>query len=104
MDQRKVAVISQFLEESFVGCSVHDQEAKDQVAQFYRIVHEATGKILHRVFVSRQFFDDHAEAEIIAALQELALIGCLRMVGDRRVIVKSQRIEIEEVLKRDSRS
>jgi len=104
LDQRKVSLISEFLEESFVGCSVDDYENEDRVSHSYRIVHEATGKIVHRVFVSREFFDDHAEAEIIGALQDLALIFCLRMAGVRRVIVKSQRLEIEMGAGRDSRS
>jgi hypothetical protein len=97
VDQRKVSLISEFLEDAFVGCSVHALEAKDgDATQFYQIVHEATDKILHRVFVSREFFDAHAEAEIVPALQDLALLFCLRMAGLRRVIVRSERIEIEQ--------
>jgi|RhiMetdeSRZDD1v2_1073273.scaffolds.fasta_scaffold426373_5 hypothetical protein len=95
-DQRKVSVITEFLEQAFVGCSVNGQEAAgDRIAQFYRIVNDTTGKILHRVFVSRAFLDDHAEGEIVPALQDLGLLMCLRMVGSRRVLVKSQMIEIE---------
>jgi len=39
--------------------------------------------------------DHHAEAEIVPALENLALLVCLRMAGGRRVIVKSHTIEIE---------
>ena len=79
-----------------MGCSVHGQEgAGDRIAQFYRIVNDTTEKTVHRVFVSRAFFDDHAETEIIPALESLGLVMCLRTVGDRRVLVKSQTIEIE---------
>jgi hypothetical protein len=96
LDQRKVAAITEYLEDSFVGCSVHCQEgAGDRVAHFYRIVNDTTDKIVHRVFVSRAFFDDHAEAEIVPALESLGLVMCLRTVGDRRVLVKTQTIEIE---------
>ena len=35
LDQRKVSLISEFLEESFVGCSVHNREDEDRVPQLY---------------------------------------------------------------------
>ena len=92
----KVSLISEFLEESFVGCSVYDYENEDRVSHSYRIVNDTTGKILHHVFVSRAFLNDHAEAEIVPALQDLSLLVCLRMAGGRRVIVRSQMIEIEK--------
>ena len=95
-EQRKVSLISEFLQKSSVGCSVHDQEAEDHVAQVYQIVKDTTGELLHRVIVSRAFLHDHAEAEIVPALQNLCLLVCLKMAGGRRVFVRSQMIEIEE--------
>ena len=95
-DQRKVSLISEFLEESFVGCSVYDYEDEDRVAHSYRIFDDTTGKVLHHVFVSRAFLADHAEAQIVPALHELGLLVCLGMAGGRRVLVRSQMIEIEE--------
>lgn len=55
LDRRKVSLISEFLEESFVGCSVYDYEDKDRVAQSYRIINDTTGTVLHHVFVPREF-------------------------------------------------
>ena len=95
LDRRKVALIAEFLEESFVGCSVDDYEDKRRVAHCYRVTNETTGKVLHHVFVSRAFFDDHADAEIVPALENLALLECLEMADGRRVFVRSQMIEIE---------
>ena len=95
LDQRKVSRISEFLEESFVGCSVHSREDEDRVAQLYWIANDTTGKTLHRVFITRAFLDDHAETEIIPALQDLGLLLSLRLAGDRRVTVRSHIIEIE---------
>jgi hypothetical protein len=46
------------------------------------------------------FLDHHAETEIVPALQELALLVCLRMAGGRPVIVRSQMIEIEKGTRR----
>jgi hypothetical protein len=70
-------------------------EDEDRVAQFYRIVNDTTGETLHRVFVSRAFLDGHADAEIVPALESLALLVCLRMAGTRPVVVRSELIEIE---------
>jgi len=79
-----------------VGCSVfYDYEDQERVARSYRIVDETTAKLRHYVIVSRAFLDDHAEAEIVPALQDLALLECLRMAGSRRVTVRSRMIEIE---------
>jgi len=55
-----------------------------------------SSKVVHRVFVSRAFLDHHTEAQIVPALQNLALLVCLRMAGGRPVIVRSQMIEIEK--------
>ena len=100
LDLSKVSLVSEFLEESLVGCSVYDWEDEESLAQCYRIVDDTSGKLLHRVSVSRAFLDHHAEAEIVPALQSLALLVCLRMAGGRPVIVRSQMIEIEKGMRR----
>ena len=81
VDQRKVSLISGFLEESFIGCSVYDRSAPERDSQFFQHVDEASGKVVHRVFVSRAFLDNHAENDILPTLQNLALLVCLRMAG-----------------------
>ena len=91
----KVALIWEFLAESFIGCSVHVREDRHRVGQFYRIVDDTSGWIRHRIFVSGAFFDNHAEAEIVPALQNLDLVEVLRMAGVRSVIVRNELIEIE---------
>jgi hypothetical protein len=96
-EQRKVWLIGEFLEESFVGCSVfYDYDDKEPVARSYRIVDDTTAKVRHYVIVSRAFLEHHAEAEIVPALQSLAFLECLRIAGDRRVIVRSRTIEIKQ--------
>ena len=95
LDERKVSLISEFLEQSFVGCAVYDHELSDRMAQLYEIVDDTSDKILHRVFVSHGFLDDHAEAQIVPALESLDLIASLMMAGRRRVVVRSEAIEIE---------
>ena len=84
------------LKQSFAGCSViYDSEDREQVDRSYRIIDDATGKLRHIAVVSRAFLDDHAEAEIVPALQSLAFLVCLRMAGSRRIVVKSQMIEFK---------
>jgi hypothetical protein len=96
LDQRKVSLIAEFLQQSFVGCSVfYDYEDKERVDRSYRIVNDATGKLVRHVVVSRVFLDDHAEADILPDLEKLAFLVCLRMAGSRRVVVKSQMLEME---------
>jgi hypothetical protein len=95
-DQHKLSLIAEFLKESVVGCSVlYDHEDKERVARSYRIVNDTTRKMLHHVSISRAFLDDHAEGQIIPALRSLALVECLRIVGTRGVIVRTERIDIE---------
>ena len=67
LDQRKLALIAAFLQDSSVGCSVfYEDEGKDHVGRLYRrIVNDTTGKILHRVLVSRAFLAVHGDAEIL---------------------------------------
>ena len=96
VDQRKVSLIAEFLETSFIGCSVYDRSDSERDAHFYQIVDEASGKVVHRILVSRAFLDNHAENDIVPSLQNLALLVCLRMAGGRRVHVRSQMIQIEK--------
>ena len=94
LDRRKVSLISEFLGQSFVGCSVYDHELVDRRAQLYEIVDDTSERILHRLFVSHEFLDDHAEAQIVPALENLDLIVSLMMARGRRVVVRSEGIEI----------
>jgi hypothetical protein len=95
LDPLKVTLVAEFLREAFPGCSIYDLFDRDRVAQLYRIVDDRSRKTLHHIFVSREFLDDHAEAEIIPTLHNLGLLVNLRVAGVRLVIVRSQTIEIE---------
>jgi hypothetical protein len=101
IDQGKVSVISKFLEESFIGCSVYDRQDADRDAQFFRVVDETSGKVTHRVFVSRAFLDDHGAEHIIPAPGGTGLPRVSENRGRPSVIVKSQMIEIEKGIARD---
>jgi len=96
LDARKVAVVADFLKESFPGCRVYDREDWNRVAQFYRIIDDQSGKILHRIYVSREFFDDHSETEIVPVLRTRHLLANINSAGARSVIVRSQQTVTEE--------
>jgi hypothetical protein len=55
LDQRKVSLISEFLEESFVGCSVHNREDEDRVGQLYWIANDPPARPC-TVYLSRVRF------------------------------------------------
>jgi len=95
-DQRKCWLIAEYLKVSFVGCSVlYDYDDRELVARSYRIVDDFTGKLRHYVVVCRAFLEDHAEAAIVPALEQLAFLACLTLAGVRRVTVRSRMIDIE---------
>jgi hypothetical protein len=94
-DQRKVWLIADFVKAPCAGCSVfYDYEDQEPVARSYRIVDDTTGKLLHQVFVTRAFLDEHSETEIVLALEDLAFVACHRIAGIRRVTVKTRMIQI----------
>jgi hypothetical protein len=80
---------------------LYDRQDADRDAQFFRIVNETSGRIVHRVFVSRAFLDDHGADNLVPDLRELAFLECLRIAGGRLVVVKNQMIEIEQRAARD---
>jgi len=96
LDGRKVAVVEQFLKDSFEGCPIYHWLDGDREAEFYRIDDEEGVRMRHRVVVSRAFFDDHAEAELVPALQNLNLISTVMSAGTRRVIVRNDQLAVEE--------
>jgi carotenoid cleavage dioxygenase-like enzyme len=96
LDAGKVAVVEQFLKESFPGCPIYHWFDGDRGAGLYRIDDEAGTRMRHRIVVSRAFFDDHAAAELVSALQTNNLISTIKNAGTRRVIVRSQELAVEE--------
>lgn len=96
LDARKVAIVEQFLKDSFEGCPIYHWFDGDREAEFYRIDDEAGARMRHRLVVSRAFFDDHADAELVPALQNYNLISTIESAGTRRVIVRSQQLAVEE--------
>ena len=95
LDARKVAIVEQFLKDSFQGCPVYPWFDGERVAEVYGIDDEVGTQMRHRVVVSRAFFDDHAEAELVPALQNFNLISVIKSAGIRRVVVRSQEVVVE---------
>lgn len=87
IDPRKTALVGEFLKEAFPGDHVYDAEDFDRDSHFYRINHGDTGKLKHRVYVSREFLDDHDEAGIVRRLREWGVAEVVRRAGARKVLV-----------------
>jgi hypothetical protein len=94
MDERKDAVVAEFLTVSLPGWSVSITEDSDSAAQFYRI-DDDRGTLRHRVLVSREFLDGHTGYGIKTVLRDLDVAGIIRRAGLRRVRITTYGIVVE---------
>lgn len=95
IDPRKAALVGEFLKEVFPGDNVYDAEDFDRDCQFYRINEAATGRLRHRVRVSREFLDDHTEEQIVQRLRDWQVGAIIRRAGARSVLVTNTGCVIE---------
>ena len=95
IDPRKAALVCDFLKEAFPGHNIYDTEEFSRDCQFYRIDERGTGKVLHRVRVSREFLDDHTEVRVIQRLQDWQVPDLMRKAGARSVLVTNTGCVIE---------
>jgi hypothetical protein len=92
VDPAKVEVVAAFLREAFPGRDVHTAYAGDQSSQFYWIGLGASQA--HRIYVSREFLDDHAPDEIHRLLADWPTAAMIRTAGLRRVIIANHGVEV----------
>ena len=89
VDPRKAALVVDFLvdflKEAFPGHDVHDTEDFSRGCQFYRIDERGTGRVLHRVRLSRVFLDDHTERQVIRTLEDWQVPTIIRQAGPNEV-------------------
>ncbi len=95
IDPQKVTLVGDFLREAFLGHDVHDTEDFGRACQFYRIDEGGTGRVLHRVLMSREFLDDHSERQIIRKLEDWQVPAIIRQAGLRSVLVTNEGCVIE---------
>ena len=96
IDPQKVAAARDFLKEAFPGHDVHDLEDFDRNCQLYRIDQGGTGRVLHRVRVSREFLDDHSERQLIRKLEDWQVPSVIHQAGIRPVLVTNEGCTIEQ--------
>jgi len=95
IDPQKAAAVGAFLKNAFPGHDVHDTEDFNRDCQFYRIDEGGTGRVLHRVRVSREFLDDHTERQVIRKLEDWQVPAIVRQAGARSVLVTNAGCVIE---------
>ena len=95
IDPQKAGLVAEFLKNAFPGHHVYDMEEFDRDCQFYRIDEGGTGKIRHRVRVSREFLDDHTEKEVVQRLRDWQVPDVIRRADTRPVLVTNTGCVIE---------
>jgi hypothetical protein len=95
VDPRKAALVVDFLKEAFPGHDVHGTEDFSRGCQFYRIDERGTGRVLHRVLVSRVFLDDHTQRQVIRKLEDWQVPTIIRQAGLRSVLVTNEGCAIQ---------
>ncbi|HXJ81011.1 MAG TPA: hypothetical protein VMS64_20325 [Candidatus Methylomirabilis sp.] len=92
VDPEKVATIDQYLRLAFGGREVQSSYDPSNASQFYWIGHGAT--ITHRIFVAKEFLDDHTLEDIVPLLRKRRTITFIRAAGTRGVVITNVGIEV----------
>jgi hypothetical protein len=85
VDAVKVALIAEILKQGFPGDEIYPVYDSTRSAEFYRI--GPTGALRHRVFVSKEFLDDHTAQEIPALFDSWQVLASIKTAGAHAVIV-----------------
>lgn len=91
-DPAKVSQFGELLKHAFPGYEVLDHYSWDAAAQVYRIGH--ANELAHRIYVSRQFFDDHSAHAIAGLFREWEMAKTIRAGGAKMVIVTNSGIRV----------
>ncbi len=92
IDAGKTGLVLVLLQGGFPDDEVQDAFDFSRSAQFYRVA--SRPGLRHRVFVSKEFFDDHSETEITALLRRWKMLEIMRQAGPRAVIVTNAGISV----------
>jgi hypothetical protein len=88
----KIDQFSELLKDAFPGDDVLDLAAGDRSTHFYRI--DRAGKIAHRIYVSREFFNDHTAEAIGDLFREWGMAETIRAAGPRMVTVTNSGLAV----------
>jgi hypothetical protein len=88
----KVSQFGELLKDAFPGYEVLDHYSWDASAQVYRIGH--ADKLTHRIYVSREFFDDHSAHAMSYLFREWEMAKTIRAGGARMVTVTNSGVHV----------
>lgn len=91
-DQKKVAVIGEWLKEKFEEYTVYDAFDARRDSQFYRL--DERGELRHRVLVSGEFIADNSIEEITRRLNEWKVGEVVKTAGFRQVTVTNNGVRV----------
>lgn len=91
IDQRKVVQVADTLKQGFPGAEVRNSYSDERLSQFYRI--DRDGALAHRIYVSKEFLEDHTPVQIDQLLQSLGAVDRIRDAGTRVVTINNHGIQ-----------
>ena|SRR5713226_2704858 len=91
IDQGKVVQVADTLKQGFPGAEVRTSYSDERLSQCYRIYRDKT--LAHRVYVSKEFLDDHTTVQIDQLLQRLGVLERIRDAGTRVVTINNHGIQ-----------
>ncbi len=94
LDERKVALIAEILKDGFPGHHVYTTFDAPHLAQFYRIDLGGTGALRHRIRASKEFIDDHTEAEIQELFEDWNVIRRIKGAGPQIVLITNEGVRV----------
>ncbi len=92
VDAGKVALVGELLKQGCPGDEVLDNYDFSRSAQFYRISRGTA--LAHRVYVSKEFLDDHTKEEIKQLLGKWRAVDTIKAAGARAVIITNGGIAV----------
>ena len=92
IDPVKAGLVFTLLQKASPGNEVQSTYDFDRSAQFYRVA--TSGGLHHRVYVSKEFFDDHTVSEVQSLLHRWKMLQMVERAGARAVIVTNGGIEV----------
>jgi predicted Zn-dependent protease with MMP-like domain len=91
IDQGKVVQVADTLKQGFPGDAVLDSYSEERLSQFYRIYRGTA--LTHRIYVSKEFLDDHTTVQIDQLLQKWGAVDRIRDAGARLVTINNHGIQ-----------
>lgn len=90
--EENIAVVGEYLKESFPGDEVLDSDDFDHDSRYYRI--NRAGKLAHRVRVAHEFLDDHPADVIGTRLRAWGAAAKIKAAGPKLVLIAEDGVTV----------